>query len=99
MINIKHFDSNWLKIDKKSYRNLLHWIYQNEKSWLCKYAYCKFFVLYYWWSRGIHLRKNGNTCLIFASIDINKEVLTKYAKLWDEIKDLIEKINDKPSDY
>ena len=34
MINIKNLDSNLLKIDKKSYKNigyLLHWIYHNER--------------------------------------------------------------------
>ena len=28
-----------------------------------------------------------------------KDVLTKYSKLWDDIKYLIEKINDKPDEY
>ena len=35
MINIKNFDSNLLKIDKKviqKYLYLLHWIYHNERS-------------------------------------------------------------------
>ena len=35
MINIKDFDSNVLKIDKKSYKNidiyLLHWVHYNER--------------------------------------------------------------------
>ena len=31
-------------------------------------------------------KKNGNRYLNFASRDKNKEVLTKYAELWDEIK-------------
>ena len=35
---------------------------------------------------------NGNKYLIFASTDKNKVVLTKYTKLWDKIKNLIEKI-------
>ena len=29
---------------------------------------------------------NGNKYLIFVSTDKNKEVLTNYAELWDEIK-------------
>ena len=37
---------------------------------------------------------NGNEYLVFASTDKNKEVLTKYTELWDQIKNLIEKIND-----
>ena len=37
--------------------------------------------------------KNGNKYLIFASTDENKEVLTKYTKLWDKIQYLIKTIN------
>ena len=37
--------------------------------------------------------KNGNKYLIFASTDKNKEVLTKYKELWDEIKYLLKTIN------
>ena len=42
--------------------------------------------------------KNGNKCLTLVSTDKNKEVLIKYTELWDKIKNLIEKVNDKPSD-
>ena len=44
------------------------------------------------------LKKNGNKYLRFASTDKNK-VLEKYTKLWNEIKSLFEKINDKPGEY
>ena len=43
--------------------------------------------------------KNGNKYLVFASTDKKKELLKKYAEFWDEIKDLIAKINDKPGEY
>ena len=39
-INIKNFDSNLIKIDKESYKNIdicSQWIHFNERSWLCKY--------------------------------------------------------------
>ena len=36
---------------------------------------------------------NGNKYLVFASTDGNKEVLTKSAELWDEIKYLIKTMN------
>ena len=47
MINIKHFDPIFLKIDRKSYKcwYLQHWIYYNLKTWwLWKYLHCKSFV-------------------------------------------------------
>ena len=42
---------------------------------------------------------NGDKYLVFASTDKNKEVLTKYIDLWDGIKNLIKKVNDKPGKY
>ena len=44
-------------------------------------------------------QKNGNKYLTFTSTDKNKEVLEKYTELWDGIKSLIEKINNKPGKY
>ena len=44
--------------------------------------------------------KNGNKYLIFYSVDENKEVLKKYADVWDGIKNKIKAINDgKEYDY
>ena len=44
--------------------------------------------------------KNGNKYLIFDSVDKNKEVLKKYAGVWDGIKNKIKAISgDKQNDY
>ena len=44
--------------------------------------------------------KNGNKYLIFDSVDENKEVLKKYADVWDGIKNKIKAINGgKENDY
>ena len=37
---------------------------------------------------------NRNKHLVFTSTDANKKVLTKFANFWNEIKHLIEAIND-----
>ena len=37
---------------------------------------------------------NGNKHLVSTYTDGNKKVLAKFTKLWDEIKHLIEKINE-----
>ena len=43
---------------------------------------------------------NGNKYLVFTSTDSIKNVLAKFAKIWDKIKHLIETINDgKKSEY
>ena len=44
--------------------------------------------------------KNGNQSLFFDSTDENKELLEKYTKLWDGIKNKSETINaDKKGEY
>ena len=44
-------------------------------------------------------KKNGNKYFVFASKDKSKELFTKYTELWNVIKNLIEKINNKPGEY
>ena len=45
-------------------------------------------------------KKNGNKYLIFDFFDENKEVLKKYADVWDGIKHKIKAINaGKENDY
>ena len=48
---------------------------------------------------GYFGEKNGNKYLTLVSTDKNKEVLTKYTKLWDGIKNSIEKISNKYGEY
>ena len=51
-------------------------------------------------AQGYIEEKNGNKSLIFDSVDENKEVLIKYADVWDGIKNKLKTINgDKESDY
>ena len=51
-------------------------------------------------ANGYIEEKNGNKYLIFDSVDENKEVLKKYADVWDGIKNKIKAINGgKESDY
>ena len=97
LIKIKNFDSSLLKIDKKSYKNIV--IYYIE------YIIIKYITDYgnihnvnplyltFGEADGYTEEKNGNKYLAFASSDKNKEVFKKYAELWDEIKYLIKTIN------
>ena len=48
---------------------------------------------------GFIEEKDGNKDLNVASTDNNKEVLKKYTELSDGIKNLIEKIDNKPGEY
>ena len=44
---------------------------------------------------GLIEEKDENKYLNFASTDNNKEVLKKYTELWNEIKNFIEKVDNK----
>ena len=101
MINIKNFNSDLLKVDKRSYKNFdIYYIgYITIKNIgdyesICSANPLYFiidFIIYF-----IHLLDGyieEKKYLIFASTDKNKEVLIKYTKLWDGIKNLIEKKN------
>ena len=103
MINIKNFDSNLLKIDKKSYKsNGIYYIgyitikiisdHENIHSVNSLYIVIGK-------ADGYIEQSNRNKYLIFASTYKNKEVLEKYIELWDGIKNLIEKVNDKPGKF
>ena len=101
MINTKNFDSNLLKIGKKSYENIDTYYITYIKMKDYHYVNIRSVNLSYLIINkvdGYIEEKNGNKYLILPSIDKNKEVLTKYKELWDGIKNLIEKINDKPGE-
>ena len=81
IINIKNFESNLLKIDKKSYKNTgiynigyitIEIIDDSENIYSVNPFY--FFVNH---ASGYIEEKNGNKYFIFDSIDENKELLKK----------------------
>ena len=97
MINIKDFHSILLKIYKKSYKNISiynTWYIIIKPTDDYENINCV---------NPLHLVigevdgyievNSGNEYLIFDSTDKNKEILTKYAELWDKIGYLIKTIN------
>ena len=96
MINIKDFDSNLLKIDKKSYTNIgIDYIgyitIKNISDYENIYSINPLYLIIGEIDGYI---KEENKYLTFASADKNKEVLKKYTELCDGIKNSIEKRND-----
>ena len=93
-----------LKIDKKSYKNIdiyyigyitIKKIDDYESIYSVNPLYLRIDH-----ASGYIEEKNGNKYLIFDSVDENKEVLKKYADVWDGIKNKIKAINgDKENDY
>ena len=95
-------DSNLLKIDKKSYKDIdIYFIgyitikkiggYENIYSVNPLY-------LIIGKVDGHIEENNGNKYLVFDSIDENKEVLKKYTERWDGTKNEIETINGSKKD-
>ena len=93
MVNIKDFDSNLLKIDKKSFKKIaIYYIgYITKKD---KYQINSVNPLYL----IVHeVEKEGSKYLNFAFTYSNSEVLKKYAEIWSGIKDQIKKISGSKS--
>ena len=102
IINIKDFDSNLLKLDKNSCKNIdvysIGYITMEDSEYV-KINGVNPLYLIIDKVDGCIEDKNGNKYLTLVSTDKNKEVLTKYTGLRDKIKNLIKIINDKPGDY
>ena len=104
IIDLKHFDARLLKIDKKHYKGIdIYYIgyIKIKKVDDCKNIYSvNPLYLLIDHASGYIEEKNGNKYLIFDSVDENKEVLKKYADVWDGIKNKIKAINGgKENDY
>ena len=105
MINIKHFDSSLLKLDKKSSKNITIYYtgYITKKD---KYAVNSGNPLYLIVNKvdGFIEEKEGSKYLNFAFTDSNSEVLRKYTEIWSGIKDQVKAITSGesgayPKDY
>ena len=104
MICLKKFESNLVKIDIKHYKNIdiyyigyitIKKIDDYESIYSVNPLYLRINH-----ASGYIEEKNGNKYLIFDSVDENKEVLKKYADVWDGIKNKIKAINGgKENDY
>ena len=104
IINIEEFDSNLLKIDKKSYKDIdIYYIgyITIKKIGDCENIYSVNPLYLIIGKVDGHIEeKNESKYLVFDSTDENKEVLKKYTELWDGIKNEIETINsDKKDEY
>ena len=97
IINIEEFDSNLLKIDKKSYKDIdIYYIgyITIKKIGDCENIYSVNPLYLIIGKVDGHIEeKNESKYLVFDSTDENKEVLEKYTELWDGIKNKIETIS------
>ena len=96
MMNIKDFDPNFLKIDKKLYKNIdISYIgyITLKNSYYLKINTVNPLYLIIGEADGYIKEKNGNKYLVFDSVNENNKVLKKYNELCDGIKNEIETIN------
>ena len=107
MINIEDFDSNLLKIDKKSHKNVgiynIGYITVKKVDYYANiHSVNPLYLIIGKVDRHIEFssvecnsieEKNGSKYLVFDSTDENKEVLKKYKESCDGIKNDIETIN------
>ena len=103
MINIKKFDSNLLKIDKKSYKDI--GIYNIGYITIEKiddskniYSVNPLYVIIDHAS-GYTEEKGVNKYLVFDSRDENKKLLKKYRDVFSGIRNKIKKLNDDECNY
>ena len=103
MIDIKKFDSNLLKIDKKSYKDIgiynigfitIKKIDDYENIYSVNPLY-----LTITHASGYIEEKDVNKVLIFDSTDKNKELLKKYKDVFNGIRNKIKKISGAECDY
>ena len=93
--NIKNFDPNNIKIDEKSYKNIL--IYYIGYVTVKDSKYVKINSVnpsYLIFSKlnGYFEEINGKKYLTLAPTNESKEITRKYEELWSEIRDLITSI-------
>ena len=102
IINIKDFDSNLLKVDKKSYKNTdiyyIGYITMKDSDPI-KINNVNPLHLIIDKVDGYIKEKNGNEFLTLVSTGKNKEVLIKYTELWNKFKNLVPCNSIKAGEY
>ena len=99
IVNIKNFDSNLLKIDKKSYKNIaIYYIGYITKEGKYKINSVNPLYLLAHEIDGFIEEKEGSKYFNITLTDSNSKVLRKYAEIWSGIKGQIEQINGSKSE-
>ena len=103
IIDLENFESNLLKIDTKSYKDI--GIYNIGYITIQKIDDCENIssvnplYLRITHANGYVEEINGNKYLIFDSADENKELLKKYNDVFNEIKDKVKEVCSDKCDY
>ena len=103
MINLKNFESNLLKTDEESQKNIDiysigYTTIKKNDNYESIYSVNPLYLQVNH-ADGYIEEKNGNKYLIFDSTDDYKELLKKYVDVWNGIKNKINAINSDAFDY
>ena len=101
IIKIKNFDSNNIKIDEKSYKNIL--IYYTGYVTIRDSKYVKIYLntsdLIFRKVNGYFEEINRKKYLTLVPTNESKEIIKKYEELWNKIRDLIRSKTKKSDKY
>ena len=97
IINIKSFDPDKIKIDEKSYKNIL--IYYFEYATIKVSEYVNRIYLIFNKANGYFEKISGNKYLTLVPTNESKEKIKKYEELWSKIRYLISSVTKKSDEY
>ena len=100
IISMKDFDANNIKIDEKSYRNILIYCigYVTIKKDLKIYSVNPLYIIF--GKINEYFKEiNGKRYLMLVPTNESKEKIKKYEELWIKIRDLIISITKNVDDY
>ena len=101
-INIKNFNLNNIKIDEKSYKNILIYYIGYVTVKYLKYVNINsvnYLYLIINKMKGYFEEINKSKYLTLVPSNENKEKIKKYEELWSKIRDLIRSMTKNPDDY
>ena len=102
IINIKNFDPNNIKIDEKSYKNIVIYYIGYVTIKYSKYVKTNSvnpLYLIFGKVNGYFEVTNGNKYLTLVPTNRNIEIIKKYEGLWSKIRNLIRSITKNSDNY
>ena len=102
MISIKKFDANNIKLDGKSYKNILiyyiGYVTIKDSKYVRIYGVNPLYLTFNKVNRYFE-EINGNKYLTLVPANESKEKIKKYGELWIKIRDLIRLITKNSDDF
>ena len=100
IMDIRNFDPNNIKIDGKSYKNILIYYtgYVTIKEYVKVYSVNPFYLIFRY-VNGYFEEINGNKYLTLVPTNESKENIKRYEELWIKFRNLIRSVTKNSDDY